>query len=94
VLRAHIVEHGERRLYMEGALAAVRRPEALIAAYAGEFGLGEAAALPVGTVMFMGALAALGGVRPAPRFEMALADPVLGRTLHHVYDVRTLPIVT
>jgi hypothetical protein len=50
--------------------------------------------LPVGTVMFMGALAAIGGIRPAPRFETELADPVLGRSLHHAYDVRVLPIVS
>jgi hypothetical protein len=93
-LRAQIVEEGERRLYMEDALAAVRRPENLIAAYARELGLPEDAALPVGTVMFMGALAAIGGIRPAPRFEMELADPVLGRSLHHAYDVRALPIVS
>jgi hypothetical protein len=93
VLRAHIVEHGERRLYMEDALAAVRRPEDLIAAHAVELGFAKGAPLPVGTVMFMGAIGAIGGIRPAPRFEMALADPVLGRTLRHAYDVRTLPIV-
>ena len=33
VLRAHIVEGGEPKLYMESPLAAVRRPEDLIAAY-------------------------------------------------------------
>ena len=50
--------------------------------------------IPVGTVMFLGAIAAIGGIRPAPGFEMTLEDPILGRTLHHAYDVRTLPIVT
>jgi hypothetical protein len=44
--------------------------------------------------MFMGAIGAIGGIRPSPRFEMALEDPVLGRSLHHAYDVRVLPIVT
>ena len=44
--------------------------------------------------MFMGAIAAIGGIRPAGRFEMALEDPVLGRALRHAYDVRALPIVT
>ena len=94
VLRAHIVEGGERRLYMEDALAAVRRPEDLIAAYTRELGHPEGAALRVGTVLFMGALAAIGGIRPAPRFEMELADPVLDRSLRHAYDVRSLPIVS
>jgi Protein of unknown function (DUF2848) len=92
MLRAHITEAGERRLYMESALAAVRRPEELIAAYAREQGLG-AEAPPPGMVMFLGAIAALGGIRPSPRFEMTLDDPVLGRTLRHAYDIQTLPIV-
>jgi Protein of unknown function (DUF2848) len=93
VLRAHIVEGGERRLYMESALAAVRRPEDLIQAYASELGFTDHRELPVGTVMFCGAIGAIGGIRPAPRFEMELEDPVLGRTLHHAYGIRALPIV-
>ena len=44
--------------------------------------------------MFMGAIGAIGGIRPSTRFEMELEDPVLGRTLRHAYEVRTLPIVT
>ena len=58
-------------------------------------GLGRSGdpALPVGTAMFMGAIGAIGGVRPARRFEMAPEDPVLGRTLRDAYDVRVLPIV-
>ncbi len=44
VLRAHILEAGLRRLYMESALAAVRRPEELIAAYAQEEGLADGCA--------------------------------------------------
>jgi hypothetical protein len=94
VLRAQITEGTERKLYMEGALAVVRRPEDLIRGYAEEQSMAADTPLPVGTVMFMGALAAIGGIRPAPCFEMALDDPVLGRTLRHAYDVRALPIVT
>ena len=93
VLRAHIVEGGERRLYMESALAAVRRPEDLFAAYSAELGRNGDPLLPVGTVMFCGAIGALGGIRPSPRFDMELEDPVLGRTLRHAYDVRALRIV-
>jgi hypothetical protein len=107
ILRAHIIEGertdehgartieaGARTLYMEAPLAAVRRPDDLIRAYAAELGQSGERALPVGTVMFMGAIGAIGGVRPARRFEMTLEDPVLGRTLSHAYDVRALPIVT
>jgi hypothetical protein len=93
VLRAHIVEDGARVPYMEAALAAVRRPEDLIRDYAVELGRSRDPELPVGTVMFMGAIGAIGGIRSSGRFEMELEDPVLGRTLRHAYDVRILPIV-
>lgn len=93
ILRAWIEDQGERTLYMEAALATVRRPEALIGACVETTGLGPDARLPVGTVMFLGALNAIGGIRPSPRFEMELEDPVRGRTLRHAYDVLSLPIV-
>jgi hypothetical protein len=94
ILRAHIIEGGERTRYMEAPLAAVRRPGDLIQDYAAGLGVAGELRLPVGNVMFMGAIGAIGGVRPSSRFEMALEDPVLGRTLHHAYDVHALPIVT
>jgi hypothetical protein len=94
ILRAHISAGGERTLYMEAPLAAVRPPHDLIRDYGGSLGRSGDPMLPVGTVMFMGAIGAIGGIRPAERFEMSLEDPVLGRTLSHAYDVRALPIVT
>jgi hypothetical protein len=103
ILRAHIIEDSgrsgaaggsERTLYMEAPLAAVRRPEDLIRDYAAGLGRSGEPRLPVGTVMFMGAIGAIGGIRPASRFQMSLEDPVLGRTLTHAYAVCALPIVT
>jgi hypothetical protein len=94
ILRAHIIEGDERPLYMEAPLAAVRRPEDLMGDYVASLGRSSDPMLPVGTVMFTGAIGAIGGIRPSPPFEMALEDPVLGRTLSHAYDVRALPIVT
>jgi hypothetical protein len=94
ILCAHIIEGGERTPYMQAPLAAVRRPEDLMQGYAAGLGRTGDPSPPVGTVMFMGAIGAIGGIRPSPRFEMALEDPVLGRTLSHAYDVRALPIVT
>ena len=35
---------------------------------------------------------AIGGVRPATRFEGELEDPVLKRKITFGYDVKTLPI--
>ena len=35
---------------------------------------------------------AIGGVRPATRFEGELEDPVVGRKISFGYDVKTLPV--
>ncbi|MGH1481351.1 MAG: DUF2848 domain-containing protein [Geminicoccales bacterium] len=94
ILRAHIVEHGERVLYQEGRLAEVRRPEDLMDAYRSDLGLAASEDLPLGTVIFCGALPAIGGIRPSPRFEMALEDPVRGERIEHDVDIKTLPSVS
>ncbi len=73
-------------LYQEGVTAAIRPPQDLIAGVTG------GAPLPVGTVLFSGTFAAKGGIRPSPRFEMELEDPVLGRVIRHGYRVHTLPL--
>jgi hypothetical protein len=88
ILRAFATIGGQRVAYQEGPLSAMRRPADLIAR------AGGTAAFTPGTVMFCGTLAAIGGIRPAERFEMALEDPVLGRTLTHGYDIDVLPIVS
>lgn len=87
VLRAHATIEGERVLYQEGRLTALRTPRDLLARRPGGPDLAP------GTVMFGGTLGAIGGIRPAARFEMALEDPVLGRTLTHTYDIAVLPVV-
>lgn len=87
-LRAHAVIGGERVLYQRGTLSALRPPPDLIGRWAGAGGL------PPGTLMFGGTLGAIGGIRPASRFEMELIDPVLGRSITHAYDVIELPVVT
>ena len=86
IIRSHAVIDGERVIYQEGALAAMRRPDDLIARY------GQA--LGAGTIMFCGTLGAKGGIRPAARFEMELDDPVLGRRMAHAYDIVDLPVIT
>ncbi|OVZ58275.1 hypothetical protein CDO44_14920 [Pigmentiphaga sp. NML080357] len=87
LLRAYIVENGQRVLYQEGPVTAMRDPRDLIAGHAGAGGV-----LPEGAVMFCGTLAARGGIRFSPRFEFELHDPVLGRTLRHAYDIEALPV--
>jgi hypothetical protein len=68
----------------ERRLSEVQRLQALLAAYV------DGTSPPPNTVIFLGAIAPIGDIRLAPRFEMELADPARGR---HGYDVRTLPIV-
>lgn len=85
ILRSWITENGTRTLYQEGALAAIRRPEDLLERLGG---------LAVGNLMFCGTLGALGGVRPAARFDMMLEDPVLQRSLQWGYSVEVLPVIS
>jgi len=87
-MRTFITIEGNRVLYQEGALVTLRPPEDLIPRFA------QASRLSPGSVMFGGTLAAIGGVRPANRFEMELADPVLGRTIRHAYNIQPLPVVS
>jgi hypothetical protein len=88
-LRAHVVENGERKLYQEGSVTAMLAPLDLIGRCVGSGG----AALPENTIMYCGTLAARGGVRPMPRFEYEIEDPVLLRCIAHGYAVRILPIM-
>ena len=74
-------------LYQEGTLDAMLGVSELIAqGFKGE-------KLPDGCAMFGGTFAAKGGIRPASRFEYELEDPVLKRSIHHVYDVIELPVL-
>lgn len=88
ILRSHVVIDGTRMLYQEGKLSALRPPQDLIAKWAGQ------PVLPPATVMFGGTLGAIGGIRPAARFEMELVDPVLNRAIDHAYDIVDLPVVS
>lgn len=89
IMRSRVPDESGTRtiLYQEGTLAQILSPQALIEGYAGPDGL------PVGTVMFCGTFPAIGGIRPAPWFEMEIEDPVLGRRLRHRYRIETLPLV-
>ncbi len=84
--RSWIVENGARALYQEGTLGAMLPPRVLMAGY------GDGA-LPDGTIMLCGTHAAKGGIRPSPRLEFELQDPVLGRAIRHAYDIETLPVL-
>ncbi len=87
ILRSWATIDGKRVLYQEGPVAGIRSPPDLMQRYRNE------PSLPPGSLMFCGTLGAIGGVRPGSRFEMELADPVLGRELSHAYDIEALPVV-
>jgi hypothetical protein len=88
VVRSHATIDGKRVLYQEGSLKSLRHPADLIARYGG----GDV--LPAGTVMMGGTMSAIGGIRPASRFEMELEDPATGTRIAHAYDIEVLPVVT
>jgi len=86
ILRSFIEEKGERVLYQEGGVTAMRHPQDLIERYAG-------GTLPDGSLMFGGTLAARGAIRASHTFEMELEDPVLGRSIRHQYAIVSLPVL-
>jgi hypothetical protein len=85
-LRSFATIDGKRVPYQDGTLAGMRTPADLMARYGSP--------LAPDTVMYCGTLGAIGGIRPAARFEMELEDPVLGRTLKHAYDINVLPVIS
>ena len=87
-LRSYATIAGKRQLYQDGSVAQMLSPQKLISLYEG------ADALPEGALMFCGTLPALGGIRPADRFECELDDPVLKRRITCSYDITALPILS
>ena len=87
ILRSWIEEGGERRLYQEGAVAAMLVPDTIVAGFKPKGELAD------GTAMFCGTLAARGGIRPSSRFSFELTDPVRNRKIAYAYDIVTLPNV-
>jgi hypothetical protein len=88
IVRAHATIDGKRVLYQEGTLKSLRHPADLISRYGG------GKPLTAGTVMMGGTMSAIGGIRPASRFEMELEDPASGERISHAYDIEVLPVVT
>lgn len=87
ILRSWIEEGGERRLYQEGAVAAMLVPDTIVAGFEPNGELAD------GTAMFCGTLAARDGIRPSSRFSFELADPIRNRSIAYAYDIITLPNV-
>jgi hypothetical protein len=87
-LRSWATIDGKRTLYQESPVSSLRTPRDLIRRHTGSN------TLPAGALMFCGTPGAIGGIRPATRFEMELKDPVLNRSLTHAYDVDVLPVIS
>jgi Protein of unknown function (DUF2848) len=87
ILRAFAWIDGARVLYQEGTLDSMLPVKELI-----QRGFGGAG-LPDGCALFGGTFAAIGGIRPASRFEFELENPVLKRSIRHGYDVIALPVL-
>lgn len=83
-LSSWIEENGKQVTYQEGTLAAIRPLAELLERHP----LGE------GQAMLCGTLQAIGGVRPASHFSMALSDSRSGRTIEAYYAINTLPVVS
>ncbi len=93
ILRSHAVIDGERALYQEGRVTEMIHPIELIRQYDTDVRGGENSGnLPEFSAIFGGTFAAIGGIRPAARFEMELEDPVLNRSLTHAYEIEELPV--
>jgi len=86
VMRTWRNRNGVRALYQEGPVTALLAPATLLAK------LNDSAALPAGTAMFCGTQPVIGELGYGEAFEMELFDPVLDRSLRHVYGVEPLPV--
>ncbi len=82
-LGSEIYENCDWVAYQKGRLASIRPLTELV----------QGVGLSDGGAMLCGTLGAIGGVRPAERFRMRLADPVLGREITAEYGIRVLPVV-
>ncbi len=85
-MRSWATIDGEKVLYQETALGDILTPADLIAQYGAD-------RLAPGTVMLSGTPAAIGGIRPADRFDMEIVDPTTGRRIDHGYTIEALPVV-
>lgn len=88
-LSAYVTENGGRVLYQQARAGEFRRPGDMLSLFRE-----RTSQDPAEWLMFCGACSAIGGIRPTPRLEITLHDPVLGRTLSHNYAVRELAVAS
>ena len=92
-LRSWIDEGDGWTPYQEGTLGTIRPLEELLLGAGDALGPGGRDAGAAAGAMLCGTLPAIGGVRPAGAFRMALHDPTRDRTIEHEYRVHALPVV-
>ena len=88
MIRSWATIDGQKVLYQEATIGSILAPDDLIARYAGGSGL------PAGTIMMSGTPGAMGGIRPAARFDMEIADPASGQRISPGYDIDVLPVIS
>jgi len=88
ILRSCAESGGQRTLYQEGNVSAVRHPRDLIRLYQNRDRQGFVG----GMAMFCGTFGVIGGIRWADKFSIEMEDPVLRRRMTHSYQLRPLPI--
>lgn len=88
MIRSWATIGGTRTLYQEATLGSILSPSELIQAYTGNGNL------PAGTIMMSGTPGAIGGIRPAARFDMAIEDPSTRHTIEHGYNIEVLPVIS
>lgn len=88
IISSYIVCDGVREQYQRATLESLLTADELLKLYADEQNEDN---FPDNTIIFGGTCAAIGGIRPADRFEFSLEDPILNRRIEYGYDVKTLP---
>jgi hypothetical protein len=88
MIRSWATIDGARTLYQEAALGTILSPSELIGKYT------QGGTLPAGTVMMSGTPGAIGGIRPADKFEMEIADPNSASKIAGGYAIEVLPVVS
>jgi hypothetical protein len=88
LIESYIYENGTRVLYQSGPLSSLLPPLDLISRYT------KHNTLPTGTAMSCGTVGTRGAIRPSPKFEMRLVDPIRQCELAHSYQIEVLDKVS
>lgn len=88
-LRSWALDGSRREVYQDGPGASLRPPDELLRLWQAQGG-----DTPEGMVMFCGTVPAIGGIRPAARFEFGWTCAPIGAAVSGGYDVAVLPVVS